>query len=204
ELLHRDSPSATLQRDVADERATARVLTDGLLAIGFDALTGGRRALLNVSRQFLIGGTPAVLPPGGVIFGVGADAEADSAVVEACRQLRQAGYSLAIDHSLLAAGGAEIVALADFVRVDFTEAATTSARTRLLAGVRDGATLMATRIETGDLYQQALTEGYQYFQGAFLGQPVVKEGRSVPSHQVSQLRLLHALNNPNLSVHQLA
>ena len=204
ELLHRDSPSATLQRDVADERATARVLTDGLLAIGFDALTGGRRALLNVSRQFLIDGTPAVLPPGGVIFGVGADAEADGAVIEACRQLRQTGYGLAVDHSLLATGNAEIIALADFVRVDFVEAPTTSARTRLLTGVRDGATLMATRIETADLYQQALTEGYQYFQGAFLGQPVVKEGRSVPSHQVSQLRLLHALNNPNLSVHQLA
>jgi EAL and modified HD-GYP domain-containing signal transduction protein len=32
----------------------------------------------------------------------------------------------------------------------------------------------------------------------------VKEGRSVPSHQIAQLRLLRALNNPNLSVHQLA
>lgn len=204
ELLHRDSPSATVQRDVADERATARVLTDGLLAIGFDALTGGRRALLNVSRQFLIDGTPAVLPPSAVVFGVGADAEADADVVEACRQLRQAGYGLAVDHYLLATGNRDLVEIADFVRVDFVEAGTTAARTQLLAGVRDGASRVATRVETANLFQQAVTEGYQYFQGSFFGQPAVKEGRSVPSHQVAQLRLLHALNNPNLSVHQLA
>lgn len=201
ELLHRDAGA----RAVADERATARVLTDGLLSIGFDALTGGRRAFINVTRQFLIDGIPAVLPPGSVTFSLGADVEADSQIIEACRALRASGYSLAIDHFALASGHTELIDCADFIRVDFMEAATNADRTRLLSAAgRPDVALVATRVESADRFQEAVTEGYQYFQGSFFGKPAVKEGRSVPSHQVAQLRLLHALNNPNLSVHQIA
>lgn len=205
ELLHRGSSSATPQAAAADERATARVLTDGLLSIGFEALTGGRKAFINVSRQFLIDGIPNVLPPGSVVFGLGADLDADVQVLEACRNLRTAGYGLAFDHSALTASSTDLVNLASFIRIDFTEANTNAARAKLLSvGVPPGVPLVATRVESADRFQEAVTEGYQYFQGGFFGKPAVKEGRSVPSHQVTQLRLLHALNNPNLSVHQIA
>lgn len=205
ELLHRDSMVASAQRALADERATAHVLTDGLLAIGLDALTGGRRAFINVSRQFLLDGIPSVLPSGSVIFGLSADVEADGDIVEACRQLRRAGYGLSVDHFLLASGHTELLEVADFVRVSFLDAATTADRTRLLAvGVPSTASLIATKVESADRFQEAVTEGYQYFQGTFFGRPAVKEGRSVPSQQIAQLRLLHALNDPNRSVHQIA
>lgn len=205
ELLHRDSPFATVQRAVDDERATAHVLTDGLLAIGFEALTGGRRAFINVSRQFLLDDIPSVLPPGTVVYGIGSDVEADADVIEACRRLRHAGYGIAIDQFLLATSGTELVDLADFIRIDFVDAATTADRTRLLsAGVPAGASLLATRVESADRFQEAVTEGYPYFQGSFFGRPAIKEGRSIPSHQITQLRLLHALNDPNRSVHQIA
>jgi c-di-GMP-related signal transduction protein len=205
ELLHREPTSGEGRQVASEDRATARVLTDGLLAIGFDALTGGRHAFINVTRQFLLDGIPAGLPPGSVVFGMGADVEADAAIVHACQGLHDAGYHLAIDPYLLATGQADLLQLASYVRVDFAEAATTVDRTRLLAGgVPKGLSLIATRVETAELFQQAVTEGYQYFQGSFFGRPVLKEGRSVPSHQIAQLRLMRALNNPNLSVHQLA
>jgi c-di-GMP-related signal transduction protein len=204
ELRHREPTFTVTRQLVADDRATARVLTDGLLAIGFDALTGGRHAFINVSRQFLLDGIPAGLPSSSVILCVGADVEADAVVVEACRALHDAGYGLAIDPFLLASGG-ELLHLASYLRINFAEATTTAERTRLLGGgVPKGLALVATHVETAELFQQAVTEGYQYFQGNFFGRPAVKEGRSVPSHQISQLRLLRALNNPNLSVHQLA
>jgi EAL and modified HD-GYP domain-containing signal transduction protein len=205
ELRHREPTFTVTRQLVPDDRATARVLTDGLLAIGFEALTGGRHAFINVSRQFLLDGIPAGLPPSSVILGIGADVEADAAVIEACQALHDAGYGLAIDPFLLATGHAELLHLASYVRVNFADAPTTADRTRVLGGnAPKGLALVATHVETAELFQQAVTEGYQYFQGNFFGRPAVKEGRSVPSHQIAQLRLLRALNNPNLSVHQLA
>lgn len=203
ELLHRE-PVLT-DRAVSDDRAAARVLTDGVLAIGFDALTGGRHAVINVGRQFLLDGVPPGLPAEAVIFGLGGDVEADGDVVTACRGLRDAGFGIAIDPFLIVAGHQDLLALATHVRIDFLEAPTTSDRGRLLAsGLPTGASLMATHLQTADRFQEATTEGYHYFQGNFFGRPAIREGRTVPSHQISQLRLLRALNNPNLSVHQLA
>ncbi|ODS54685.1 MAG: hypothetical protein ABS36_11000 [Acidobacteria bacterium SCN 69-37] len=205
ELRHREPTFAVTREVVPDDRATARVLTDGLLAIGFEALTGGRQAFINVSRQFLLDGIPAGLPPGAVVFGVGADVEADATVVSACRALYDAGYGFAVDPFLVATAQTDLVQLASYVRVDFTDAATTADRTRALGGnVPPGLAPVATRVETAEQFQQAVTEGYQYFQGRFFGQPAVKEGRSLPAQQMAQLRLLRALNNPNLGAHQFA
>jgi len=63
--------------------------------------------------------------------------------------------------------------------------------------------LIAKGIETMDAFEAAVTEGYAFFQGFFFGRPLIAQARDVPGHQVAHLRLLHALNNPNLSVHQL-
>jgi c-di-GMP-related signal transduction protein len=205
ELRHREPTFMVTREVVPDDRATARVLTDALLAIGFDALTGGRPAFINVSRQFLVDGIPPGLAPASVVLGIGADVEADTEIVAACRNLHQAGYRFAIDPFLLVTGQTDLVSLASHVRVDFTDAATTGDRLRALGGaVPSGLTLIATRLETAEMFQHAVTEGYQYFQGNFFGRPAMKEGRAVPAHQIAQLRLLRALNNPNLGAHQLA
>lgn len=204
ELLHRVPSGTTERRAVADDRATARVLTDGVLAIGFEALAGSRHAVINVSRQFLLDGVPAGLPPQLVILGLGADLEADGAIVAACQERRRSGYGLALDAFLLAAAHADMLALATHVRIDVADVPASADRRRLLAGVPPTARLLATHVETPERYQEATTEGFHYFQGSFFGRAVVKEGRSVPSQQLSQLRLLRALNDPNLSVHQLA
>ena len=185
ELLHRESTTGAGQAAVSDERATARMLTDGLLAIGFDALTGGSHAFINVSRQFLLDGVPAGLPPGTVVFCIGADVEADDEVVRACQGLHDVGFSLAIDPYLLVTAQPDLLHLASYLRVDFKQYATPADRMEQLRGGQvKGLALVATKVETAELYQQAVAEGYQYFQGHFFGRPAVKEGRSVPSHQI--------------------
>jgi c-di-GMP-related signal transduction protein len=205
ELRHREAGFVVTRSVVPDDRATARVLTDALLTIGFEALTSGRHAFISVSRQFLLEGIPGGLPASSVILVIGADVEADAAVAEACHQLHDAGFGLAVDPFLLATGHEELLHLAGYVRVDFSDAPTPADRTRLLgSSVPKSLALVATQVETAEMYQQAVAEGYQYFQGNFFGRPVTKEGRSVSGQQISQLRLLRALNNPDLSVHQLA
>jgi c-di-GMP-related signal transduction protein len=206
ELLHR-APSAGAEapaRAGADDRATAHLLTDSLLTVGFEALTGGKHALISVSRHFLLHGIPDGLPPSSVTLVLGGDVEADSDIVAACRDLRRAGYGLALDSVALTTGHRDLLALATYVRINFREATTPVERRRLLTGLPAGVQQMATHLDTAERFHEATTEGYAFFQGGFFGKVVVKEGRSVPTHQVAQLRLMRSLSNPNLSVHQLA
>jgi EAL and modified HD-GYP domain-containing signal transduction protein len=53
------------------------------------------------------------------------------------------------------------------------------------------------------VFEAMAAVGCRYFQGAFLGHPVVSSGRTVHAHQLTYLRLLQALNNPNRSLDEL-
>jgi len=106
---------------VHEDPATAKVI-DGLYAIGFDVLTANRKAFINVSRRLLIEGIPAILPRDKVVLELGADVEADSEVLDVCRQLRKDGYTLAIDDFTMNAWTAELVPLVQYLKIDFLRA----------------------------------------------------------------------------------
>jgi EAL and modified HD-GYP domain-containing signal transduction protein len=201
ELLYRQAADASTMTGVQHDYATAKVI-DGLFAIGFDTLTSGRTAFINVTRRLLLDGVPAVLPRDRVVLELGADIEADSDVLAACRRLRDDGYALAIDDFTVTAWTAELVPLVQYVKIDVLRAGTTAARLPAVAAAAMPK-LVAKRIETAEAFTQAVTGGYDLFQGFFLGRPAIRESRPVPAQHLASLRLLQALNDPRLSVHQL-
>jgi EAL and modified HD-GYP domain-containing signal transduction protein len=203
ELLFRAAPAADAPSASADHNA-ARVISDALIAIGLDTLTDGRRAFVNVSRRLLLGGIPNVLPPERVVLELGADIEADRDVLDACRELRKAGYAIAIDDFVPNEWTADLVPLADFIKVDFPAIVDPDVRSRIVAmQSQAGPTVIAKKIEMMDTFEQAMKEGYTYFQGFFFGRPLISQGREVPGQQVANLRLMRALYDPELTVHQL-
>ncbi len=201
ELLYRHGANAEDRMGVHEDYATAKVI-DGLYAIGFDVLTANRKAFINVSRRLLLEGIPAVLPRDKVVLELGSDIEADSEVIDVCRQLRKDGYTLAIDDFTMNAWTAELVPLVHYLKIDFLRAGEATARLPNLAP-GEGPTLIAKKIETAERFKEAVVGGYDLFQGFFLGRPVIKESRPVPAQHVASLRLMHALHDPDLSVHQL-
>lgn len=202
ELRHRPAEPPGEADDASREAATAHVLTDGVLAIGFEALTDRRRAFVDVSPQMIIAGLPSSLPHGRLVCELGRDATADPALLAACETLKALGGAIAVDEE--AARHPALLAIAAFVTVDFGAAATRADRHRALpSGLPAHAAGVALGIRTGEMLAQAIEEGFTYFNGPHLGRPVIKEGRSVPPQHASQLRLLAALNDPRLSAQQL-
>jgi EAL and modified HD-GYP domain-containing signal transduction protein len=202
ELLFR--PPVSEETNAALDQSAAKVISDALLAIGLDTLTDGRQAFVNVSRRLLLGGVPNVLPPDRVVLSLGADIEADKEVLEACQDLKQKGYALAIDDFVPNEWTADLVPLASFIKVDFLSVADADTRSRIVKTQGpQGPMLIAKAIETMDTFEHAVKEGYSYFQGFFFGRPLITLGREVPGQQVANLRLMRALYNPELTVHQL-
>jgi EAL and modified HD-GYP domain-containing signal transduction protein len=62
---------------------------------------------------------------------------------------------------------------------------------------------VANGIETAEQFEQALREGFTYFQGFFFGQAVIRQARELPPKQMACLQLLNALNKPGLSLAEL-
>lgn len=200
ELLFREHDGPL--RAVPDaDRATARVITDGVFSIGLDTLVGDRLAFINIGRDLLLDGIPTVLPAPRVVLELGADVEADAPTLAACRELRQAGYVLALDDFVLTPDTEDLLPLVSYAKVDMQFASTPAGRRRIGAVASPGGPLLvAKRVETPDQFLAARDEGFACFQGFFLGHPVIEAGRSIGGADLGRLQLLSALQNPMLSL----
>jgi EAL and modified HD-GYP domain-containing signal transduction protein len=185
------------------ERTSARVLTDGVLAIGLDTLTAGKLAFLTVSRRMLLEGVPEIQPANKVVIQLACDVEADAEVVAACTALRERGFALAIDDFVPTPWISDLLPMVQYVKAG-VHGIDAQTRSRVITDQGSGGpALIAKDVDSMVVFDALAEGGCRFFQGPFLGHPTVKPGRAVPAQQLIYLRLLKALNDPNLSVHEL-
>jgi EAL and modified HD-GYP domain-containing signal transduction protein len=197
--LYRRSAGSRTAEGASRDVATASVI-ETLYGLGFDTLTGGHPAFLNISRQLLIEGIPAVLPARRIVLELGVDIVADDDVIRACRELKASGYALAIDRFEPGERADALVPFASYLKVEL-EALREHPRTA--ASPDHHVHVVATGVETVADFQEAATNGGNLFQGFFLGKPVLKGARAVAAQHVSGVRLLHALHDPDLTIARL-
>jgi c-di-GMP-related signal transduction protein len=94
ELLFRDGLENAFSGDT-DE--AFRATLDRSLLMGLDVLCDGRRAFVNCTRDTLIKGLVTLLPSASTIVEVLESVRADPDVIAACRNLKEAGYMIALD-----------------------------------------------------------------------------------------------------------
>lgn len=195
ELLYRRSFTNSSQ--VADPtEATLSVIRNAFLALGAQ-LTGSRRVFINFGRDVLLKRVPFVLRPESTVVEVLEDVGADEAVVEACRDLKRAGYLIALDDfDIGASADMTLVDLADFIKVDFR--ATTAAERQAFVEWKDGRAihLLAEKVETPEEFREARETGYAYFQGYFFSKPVMLSARNIPATKLNYLRMLSEISKP--------
>src|SRR6478735_1262290 len=82
ELLYREAGS-----DDADVLATARVSLRAMTEIELEHLVDQRRAWINVTREFVLGGLAQTIPPDRVVLELLEDQFVDEALIEALAKL---------------------------------------------------------------------------------------------------------------------
>ncbi len=116
--------------------------------------------------------------------------EPDEEVIDACQRLKQAGYMLALDDFVDSPDWAPLVALADFIKVDF-RLTTRWNSARSLRGMRGKEIrMLAEKVETPEEFAAAMEMGYSLFQGYFFCRPEMMQHRAIPSFKLAYLELL--------------
>jgi EAL and modified HD-GYP domain-containing signal transduction protein len=186
------------------EGLLGRLLAESVQTVGLDTLVGGRRAFMQVDRETLLNGLPPTLYSDRTVVELPGSIDADADVVAACQDLRRAGYSVAIDDFVLSDRTADFVPLATYLKIDASAPSAPEMRARIVACLAPGgAALIAKNVETLDKFEESLRDGFTYFQGFFFGRPMLAPRRNGSGAQIAHLRLLRALQNPDLSVRQL-
>jgi EAL and modified HD-GYP domain-containing signal transduction protein len=202
ELLYRDA-SQEEEEPVGDDLAAARVLSDTVLALGLDTLTGGLPAFVNLTRSLLMSEAGTLLPKASTVLELRNDLAVDEEMLEVCAGLHRQGYSLALDGFDPRSDAARLLPYAKFVKMDVlsTSAEVMAALSGQLGpkGIR----LVAEKVETTAAMQEARAWGCGLFQGYFFCSPTTFSAEAVPGRRPAYAGLLAAINEPNLTVNEL-
>jgi len=185
------------------DSATLDVIANTFLDIGLEELTAGKPCFINFTRELLLRRTPQLLPPDVVTVEILEDVVADEEVFAICLELKEAGYTLALDDFVISDWDHPLLGLAGIVKVDFP-GTTPEERALIAKRLADrGIWGLAEKVETREEFEQARLAGYTYFQGYFFGKPVTHEGKVLEGSSMAYLRLLQEVNSPNLSYDEL-
>jgi c-di-GMP-related signal transduction protein len=193
ELLYRNSEAnycVAPDLDVASRQMMATVML-----IGFDALSSGHAVYVNCTEELLCGGYPTLFPAKQTVLEVLETVKPNPAVVAACRELKAAGYAIALDDFEDAPEQMQLVELADIIKVDFRLTSSTERADLVRRYGKKTRLMLAEKVETDEEFSIAAQQGYTLFQGYFFCRPKVFSTRSVKSTNPPHVRVLRLLGS---------
>jgi c-di-GMP-related signal transduction protein len=190
ELLFRGGPQNFFQ---PRNHASSSVIADSLTLFDLQTLTGHARAFINVDELALRLGAPRLLPADRIVVEILESVKPTDEIVGICRELRQDGYSLALDDFLGEPALQPLVDLAHYLKVDFTLLDADGRKRVTEKYLGNGLSLLAEKVETQNDLDEARNLGYTYFQGYFFCKPSMLETRDIPGNKLIQLQLISAV-----------
>ena len=189
ELLFRSSHenAATVVDDFA---ASSAVIQYTFSDLGMAKALGEKKGFVNVSQALLMSDAVEVLPPERIVLEILETVQITPEVVVRCKQLRDAGYTFALDDVVeMTEAQRELlpfvsVAKLDLIAISEADIARTAASLRPF-----GVKLLAEKVETQEQYDFCHNLGFDLFQGYFFAKPVVLTGRMVQPSAVILLKL---------------
>ena len=203
ELLFRDGLKNLFSATDSNE-ATRQVLLNTFVLFGLNRLTGGKPAFINFTREFLLNDLVRLFPPQDIVVEVLEDVVPDAQVVAACRGLKEAGYTIALDDVVHLSACGDLLELADIVKIDFRQTNVEERGAIARAVGRRRLTLLAEKVESPEEFEAANAQGFTLFQGYFFAKPEVVKRRDVPGNRAHYLELLRELRKPNIELHEVA
>jgi EAL and modified HD-GYP domain-containing signal transduction protein len=203
ELLFRSGVAASEAIVIDAQAATGEAALTAVADIGLDVLVGGRRALVNVSRNFLLGEQVLALPPDRVSLEVLESVEPDAEVIARLHELAGRGYQIILDDFVLTRHTRKLLDVSGFVKLDVKDRDEEDV-VRLVARLRaHPVRLIAEKIERSEEFDACRRLGFDYFQGFVFGVPQLMTGRRIRAGRPTVLTLLNALARPDVSIGEL-
>jgi len=203
ELLFRDG-DADEARFRDEDEATAQVIVNTFMEIGLHEMVGDRRACINVSSKFILSDFCDALPPKGVVLELVRPVVLDGALMRRLQQLAANGYDIAVGDYALSPKYRPLVDVASIVKFDMLGGNWREIEDRIGQLNRQRIKLAAERVESADQFQFCRDAGFDYFQGYFFCRPEFVRASRLPLSRLITLRLIGKLNDPEVTIDELA
>ncbi|MGB2820222.1 MAG: HDOD domain-containing protein [Phycisphaerae bacterium] len=177
---------------------------DLMAFVNFGELTVGKKGFVNFSRDLLLMEFPILFPNDATVAMIPGGINSDEDALARCRELKQYGYTLAINDFGSQLLDSPFLDVADIAVVDFAKTPADE-RQVICEGLSDRRiAVLAGNVETAEDFDQAASWGYSYFQGEFFARPIVRPDQEIAANKLTYLQLLREVNSAALSYDDIA
>ncbi|PID41291.1 MAG: hypothetical protein CR981_03785 [Proteobacteria bacterium] len=202
ELLYRGSSSFSLTDNESD-RATANVLSSTFLTEGIDRISNNKPCFINFTRNLLLKKLPATFPSSQVIIEVLEDVPPTPDVIAVCKELKHAGYTIALDDFIFDPKLLPLVEIADIIKFDCLLSPIETLLPTLKKLEPYKLKYLAEKVETHEMFEKAKRFGFSYFQGYFFRKPEQIGIREVSTAKANLVNLLTEVNRSATTLKEL-
>lgn len=204
ELLYREAGELAYGQHDGD-MATSSVMAAGFLSMGVGELSGQSKAYINFTENMLLRGVATLFPKNSIVIEILESIEPTEKIINACRELRNKGYKIALDDFVLREDYLPLIKLANIIKIDFMQLRTEAERKAVIQlNKHFNIKFLAEKVETREDYDMAVRLGYSLFQGYFFSKPVIVNTNNIPPSIVNQIRLMQLLENNDPDIGDIA
>lgn len=194
ELLYRSGQGNSAVFSDADQ-ATTQVILNTLIEMGLENIVGSAMAFINLTRNYLVGKFPILLPANRVVIEILETVDSDPQLITAVRELQKSGFTLALDDVITLERIAPFVGITSIIKLDLMQIDRVDLPD-IIAGVKqNGFKVLAEKVETQADYNLCRRLGVDYYQGYFLCKPNVVRSQKMDSSRLVIMQSIAMLQN---------
>jgi EAL and modified HD-GYP domain-containing signal transduction protein len=188
------------------EMEHTQVLFDTLTEMGLERLAGESKVFLNVARDLLAQGTLRQLMAASprLVFEVVADIMVDEPLIEALKALRQEDYRFLLDEYVDNEAYQALLETVEYVRLNVSTTPEPEVRRLIAQFHQHGLAVIASGIEDQRQLEISQKLGFNFFQGRHFSQPRLLKFQGIQTNQLALVRLISALNQPDVDLQEIA
>ncbi len=195
ELLFR--PAAEHSGIIDGDQATSTVMLNAFSEVGMENLVARSKAFINFTRNLVI--TPPPFDNKEIVIEILEDIQPEPEVLEGITNLKQQGFTIALDDFAYDESLVPLVELADIIKIDVLALTEDELEHNITVLKKYPVKLLAEKVETQEMFQSCKDLGFDYFQGYFLCRPILVKGKIIPANKLVVMKLIADLNSPETS-----
>ncbi|GAU79551.1 EAL and HDOD domain-containing protein [Fusibacter sp. 3D3] len=204
EILYRQGVKNVYHEDYDGDLATTTVVSDALVNFGIEGLTNDKKAFINFTKNLIMENLPLLIPPESLTIEILETVDVDRKFAEKIKYLKGKGYTIALDDFIDDEKFDVIMPYVDIIKVDFLvlgyEGRKIVADKYKIKGIR----LLAEKVETYKDFEEAVSLGYELFQGFFFEKPVVCRSKGINVATFNYMEILKETVNEEPSFEKLS
>lgn len=192
ELLFRSAGSHNAMMDDASY-ATASVIVNTLTGFGVEDILGKHKGFINLELELLMDDSLKILPRDQVVIELLETIVVTPELVDRCRDLKQAGFTLALDDHEYSPLFQPLYDVVDIVKVDLMQSSLAGLEEMVGNLKRYPLQLLAEKVETQEEFKHCLDLGFHLFQGYYFARPSIMEKKRMDHSGSTNLKLMRLL-----------